>query len=72
MRISKERMALTDRYQGKESESGWLVIDLKAMDLEGVQELQVNLDEVEEIRRRREGATTLYSKLAEKFGKPEP
>ena len=67
MRVPKERLELRPSVEGRESQAGWLVIDLKALDLEGVQRLEVDLDEVEGIRSKQSKAGSLFESLKSKL-----
>jgi len=64
MQIPARRLEIAKVFEGRTSESGWLVIDIRGMDLEGVVKLHVNLDEVETLGRKRaevkERLTTLF------------
>jgi hypothetical protein len=67
MRISRERLKIEPVLAGKESKAGWLVIDLKALELEGVQRLEVDLDDVEGLRAKGDTARSLFESLRKKL-----
>lgn len=67
MRVPRERLELRPSIEGRESKSGWLVIDLRALDLEGVQRLEVDLDEVQRLRDKQAQASTLLESLKSKL-----
>lgn len=50
MDFPKEKMELTSSHSDKESEKGWLVLNLGTLDLEGVSRIYINLDVVEELK----------------------
>jgi len=54
MEFPGERMAITYSYQGKSSDTGWLVLNLRGLDLEGVNKLYVNLDDLEQLKLRQD------------------
>jgi hypothetical protein len=63
MRVPRERLELRPAVEGRESRAGWLVIDLKGMDLEGVRHLEVDLDQVEGLRQQQAQAGSLLESL---------
>jgi len=67
MRISRERLKIEPVVAGKESKAGWLTIDLKALELEGVQRLEVDLDDVEGLRAKADTAHSLFESLKSKL-----
>jgi hypothetical protein len=67
MRVSRERLKIEPVVGGRESKAGWLVVDLKALELEGVQRLEVDLDDVEALRSRQDQARNLFESLRSKL-----
>lgn len=53
MLFPKEKMKVTDTYEGKTSDEGWLVIDLSKVDTEGVSKIYVDLTEVKRLQARK-------------------
>lgn len=52
MQFPKDKMKFSIQCQGKESPKGWLVLDIRNVDLDGVSELCINLDDVEKLKTR--------------------
>lgn len=53
MEFPKERMGFAPSYQGKSQDEGWLVLDIAALELEGVSKIYVDLSQVEKVKRKR-------------------
>lgn len=67
MRIPRERLSIHPTVEGRESKSGWLVIDLKALDLEGVQRLEVDMDDLDRLHSKQAEASSLFQSLRSKL-----
>jgi hypothetical protein len=50
MDFPRNKMRVVSSHQGNTSEAGWLVLELKGMDLEGVNRLVIDLAHVEQLR----------------------
>lgn len=50
MDFPKNKLRIITTHQGNTSEAGWLVLDLKGMDLEGVNRLIIDLAHVDRLR----------------------
>jgi hypothetical protein len=50
MRVPKQRVRFTKSYEGSPSANGYLVIDLKGLDIEGVNSLVMDMSEVDAAR----------------------
>ena len=50
MKLSPEKMDIVGVYEGKSSSSGWLVLDISKLDLDGINKLYINLDDVESMK----------------------
>src|SRR5438105_1691937 len=50
MRFPKQRLRFTSSQEGRVSEKGYLVLDLKGLDIEGVTALVIPMEEVEAAR----------------------
>ena len=53
MLFPKSKMRLIDSYEGQDSETGWLELNVMAVDTDGVSKLVINLDDLEDLRRHR-------------------
>lgn len=61
MLFPKEKIGYTSTYQGNKSDSGWLVLDIGNMELEGVNKLYIDLNDVETIKERKTKAGDAFS-----------
>jgi hypothetical protein len=50
MKFPKEKMRFSSAYGGDRAEEGWLLLDVKGMDLEGVSQIAINLADVRELK----------------------
>jgi hypothetical protein len=50
MDFPRQKMRFTSTHSGNESEGGWLVLDIRNVDLEGVGQIVINLADVREIK----------------------
>ena len=52
MLFPKEKIGYTSSLQGNKSEEGWLVLSIGNVELEGVTKLYIDLNDVDEIKKR--------------------
>jgi hypothetical protein len=71
MQIPARFLRVNPSYRGVQSEEGWLEIDIKAVDIEGVSRLYVNLDDVARLRTKRAEAGKLLDAWDAAFGKKD-
>ncbi|NPV48440.1 MAG: hypothetical protein HPY69_15990 [Armatimonadetes bacterium] len=71
MRIPARFLRISSVYNGVSSKEGWLEIDIRALDLDGVTKLHVNLDEVAGAKSKRDSAASTLSAWDKAFGKGE-
>jgi len=71
MRITRERLEVKPTFEGKDSPSGWLEINLKGLDLDGVTRLYVDLGDIESLRARQGAADDLLNRLRGSFGEEQ-
>jgi hypothetical protein len=50
MLFPKNRMRLTDSYAGKTDPAGWIVLDMKGLDLEGASRVYLSVAEIEKLK----------------------
>ena len=62
MLFPKSRMRLSDIYQGKTDPDGWIVLDLKGLDLDGETKVYLSLAEIQKLKA---GGDTHATKLAQ-------
>lgn len=53
MEFPKDKMEFSPTHEGKGTEQGWLVLDIRALDLEGVSKIYIDLSEVEKVKQKR-------------------
>jgi len=63
MRIPRERLEVKPTFEGKDSPAGWLEINLKGLDLDGVTKLYVDMADIEGLRARQGAADDLLKRL---------
>ena len=71
MQIPSRFLRVNPSYRGTESKEGWLEIDIKAVDIEGVSRLYVNLDDVARMKAKRGEASKLLDAWDAAFGQKE-
>jgi hypothetical protein len=69
MEIPARFIRVSPSHRGVKSEDGWLEIDLRAIDLEGLSKIYVNLSDVARIKQKRDDAATLLDAWDSAFGK---
>jgi hypothetical protein len=52
----------------KESQNGWLVLDVKALDLEGVTKIYLNMDDVDAVQDRKAASEAEAERLKKLLG----
>ncbi len=53
MQFPKEKMSFTSTYKGEKTDEGWLVLDIGNMELEGVTKIEVDLRDIDEVKKRK-------------------
>ena len=52
MNFPKSKMRFVRAHDGSDSDSGWLELDVKAMDLEAVSKIYIDLAEIDRLRQQ--------------------
>ena len=60
MLFPKNRMRFTTSYQGKTEPEGWIVLDLKGVELDGVGKLYLPLEDIQKLQ---QGGDTTSDRL---------
>lgn len=60
MLFPKNRVRFTTTYQGKSDPKGWIVLDLKGVDLEGATALYLPMEDIQKLK---EGGDTATDRL---------
>jgi hypothetical protein len=68
MEVPERFVKFVSSYRGQTSEEGWVEIDVKALDLEGVSRIYVNLAHVASKRGKADEAASLLDKWDAVFG----
>jgi hypothetical protein len=71
MRIPARFIKYAATHSGASSKEGFIEIDIRALDLDGVTKLYVNLDDVSNVRQKREGAMGTLEAWDAMFGEKE-
>jgi hypothetical protein len=71
MRIPARFLKVSSNYGGIQSHEGWLEIDIRALDLDGVTKLHVDLDDVARVKEKRDEATATVDAWDALFGKKD-
>jgi len=71
MRVPARFLKISSTADGAPSREGWLEIDIRALDLDGVTKLHVDLAEVEKVKSRRAEATDKLDAWDALFGKSD-
>ncbi len=71
MEIPARFIRVSPSHRGVKSEDGWLEIDLRAIDLEGLTKIYVNLSDVARIKQKRDDAAALLDAWDSAFGKKD-
>ena len=71
MEIPARFIRFSPSRKGVKSEEGWLEIDLRAIDLEGLSKIYVNLSDVARIKQKRDDAASVLNAWDAAFGKKD-
>lgn len=50
MNFPKERLRITRIHEGRQSEKGWLLLDVRNLDLDGVNTIYIPLEDIEKLK----------------------
>jgi hypothetical protein len=68
MEFPKQKMRFTTAHGGDHSEEGWLVLDVRNVDLDGVSEIVISLAEVRELKAKGDQQTDRLTQLRSLLG----
>jgi hypothetical protein len=71
MKVASRFLKISATAEGTPSKEGWLEIDIRPLDLDGVTKLHVNLDDIAAVRARRDTAASALDAWDAAFGKRE-
>ena len=69
MEVPARFVRFSPSHRGVPSDEGWIEIDIKALDLDGVSKLYVNLSDVARMRQKRDEAAKTVDAWDVAFGK---
>jgi hypothetical protein len=67
MDITRERMTLVKHVPGRESQRGWIIINLRGLEMETINEIRLDLDQVELLEGQQEDSARLFDSLASRL-----
>jgi len=67
MKVPARFLKYAATHGGTSSQEGWLEIDIRAVDLEGVTKLYVNLDDLARVKEKRDTAASAMDAWDAKF-----
>lgn len=74
MNFPKSRLRLTHLHEGRQSEKGWLVLDVRGMDLDGVNSIVIAIEDIEKLQeephQQANPLEQLHKLLGQKEGEP--
>lgn len=68
MKFPKDRMKVVSSYEGKTSSEGYLILEISAIDLEGVSKIYIDLADIAAARERGEKEADALQKAKEMLG----
>jgi len=68
MEFPKEHLGYSDTHGSKPSDNGWLILDVRTLDMEGVTKVYVNLDDVEAVKERKAQSESEADRLRKLLG----
>lgn len=74
MNFPKGRMRITHSHEGRQSEKGWLVLDVRGLDLDGVNSIVISMEDIERLQEEPHQQSNpleqLHKLLGQKGGEP--
>lgn len=68
MEFPKQKMRFTSTYGGDRSEAGWLLLDVRNVDLEGVTQIVLSLADVREVQAKGDEQAELLKRARSLLG----
>jgi hypothetical protein len=68
MNFPRQKMRFTSTHGGSQSEEGWLVLDVRNVDLEGVGQIFISLEDVRELKAKGDQQTDLLKQARSLLG----
>ncbi|MGQ9488150.1 MAG: hypothetical protein ACUVTY_10375 [Armatimonadota bacterium] len=74
MNFPKGRMRMVHSHEGRQSEKGWLVLDVRGLDLDGVNSIIIPIEDIEKLQEEPHQQVNpleqLHKLLEQKGGEP--
>jgi hypothetical protein len=71
MNFPKNRMRVTHSHEGRQSQKGWLVLDVRGLDLDGVNSIVISMEEIEQLQEGSQQQANPLEQLQRLLGKKE-
>jgi hypothetical protein len=68
MKFPKQKLRFTTAYGGDRLEEGWLLLDVRGVDLEGVSQIAISLADVREVRAKGDQAAEALKQASRLLG----
>ncbi|MGC8783870.1 MAG: hypothetical protein ACP5RN_05740 [Armatimonadota bacterium] len=71
MNFPKNRLRVIHSHEGRQSEKGWLVLDVRGLDLDGVNSIVIPIEDVEKLQEGSQQQANPLEQLQKLLGKKE-
>ncbi|MCS6950233.1 MAG: hypothetical protein RMM06_00795 [Armatimonadota bacterium] len=71
MNFPKNRMRITHAHEGRQSQKGWLVLDIRGLDLDGVNAIVIPIEDIEKLQEGSQKEANPLEQLQKLLGKEE-
>lgn len=71
MNFPRNRMRITHSHEGRQSDKGWLVLDVRGLDLDGVNAIVIPLEDIEKLQEGSQTGANPLEQLQKLLGKKE-
>lgn len=71
MNFPKGRLRITHSHEGRQSEKGWLVLDVRGLDLDGVNSIVIPIEDIEKLQEGSQQQANPLEQLQKLLGKKE-
>lgn len=71
MNFPKNRMRIVHAHEGRQSEKGWLLLDVKGLDLDGVNSIVIPMEDIEKLQETPQASSNPFEQLQTLLGRKE-
>ncbi len=71
MNFPRNRMRITRSHEGRQSDKGWLVLDVRGLDLDGVNTIVISIEDIERLQEGSQKETNPLEQLQKLLGQKE-